>query len=88
MSNQAKQADSEECAYSTDSFTRERIASKIKQIRPKYQKGLDAGRQSRGGRIVAIFYDLCSEIWSGSPAAKSIQAGFETVESLKTSVDE
>ena len=36
---------------------------------------------------VATFYDLCSEIWSGSLATESIQAGLETVESLKTPVD-
>ena len=49
---------------------------------------MDAGRQSGGGRIVATFYDLCSETWNGSSAVESIQAGLETVESLKTRVDE
>ena len=49
---------------------------------------MDTGRQSGGGRIVATFYDLCSEIWSESPATKSLQARLETVESLKTHVDE
>ena len=49
---------------------------------------MDARRQSGGGRIVATFYDLYSEMWSGSPATGSIQAGLETVESLKTPVDE
>ena len=29
-------------------FTRERIATKIKQIRGKYRKALDAGRRSGG----------------------------------------
>ena len=68
-------------------FHQKSIASKIKQIRANYQKALDVGRQSGGGRIVATFYDLCSEIWSGSLATESIQAGLETVESLKTPVD-
>ena len=79
VSDLPKQTGSEECAHSTDFFTRERIESKIKQIQEKYRKALDAGRQSRGGRIVATFYDLCSEIWSGSPATESIQAGLEMV---------
>ena len=48
-----------------------------------YRKASDVGRQSGGGRIIATFYDLCSEIWSGSPATEPIQAGLETVESLK-----
>ena len=49
---------------------------------------MDAGQQSGGSRIVATFYDLCSEIWSGSPAMESIQAGLKTVERLKTPEDE
>ena len=49
---------------------------------------MDAGRQSGGGRIVATFCDLCSQIWCGSPATESIQAVLETVESLKTLADE
>ena len=59
-------------------FTRERIAFKIKCIRVKYRKALDTGRQSGGGRVVATFYDLCSEIWSGSPATGSMEQGFES----------
>ena len=72
VSNLPKETGSEECAHSTDFFTREGITSKIKQIRAQYWKALDAGRQSGGGRIVATFYDLCSEIWSGSSSAESI----------------
>ena len=87
MSNLPKETGSEECAHSTDFFTRERIVSKIKQIRAKYWKALDARRQSGGGRIAATFYDLCSEIWSGSPAMGSIQAGLKNVESLKILAD-
>ena len=73
-------------AYSTDLFTRERIASKIKQIWAKYRKALDAGRQSRVDRIVTLFYDLYSEIWSGSPATEYIQAGLETLENCRDSI--
>ena len=87
MLNLPKKTGSEECARSTDFFTRERIASKIKQICAKYRKVLDAGRH-RGGRMVAIFYDLCSEIWSLAPAAKYVQAGLETLKSSITPIDE
>ena len=67
MSNLPKETGSDECAHSADFSTRERIASKIKQIRAKYWRALEAERQSEEGRIVAIFYDLCSEKWSNSP---------------------
>ena len=43
----------------------------------KYRKALDTGRQSGSGRVVATFYDLCSQIWSGSPAAESINGGMD-----------
>ena len=72
VSNLPTETGSEECAHSTDFFTGERIASKIKEIRAKYRKAFDAGRQSGECRIVATFYDLYSEIWSGSPATESI----------------
>ena len=49
---------------------------------------MDAGQQSGGRSIADTFYDLCSEIWSGSPATESIQADLETVESLKAPADE
>ena len=44
----------------------------------KYRKALDSGRQSCGGRVVATFYDLCSQIWSGSPTTESISGGIDT----------
>ena len=88
MSNLPKQTSSDECAHSADFFTGKKIATKIKQIRARYQKALDAGHQSGGGRIVATFYGLCSEIWSWSTATESSQAGLETEESLKAPADE
>ena len=72
VSNLPTETGSEECAHSTDFFTGERIASKIKEIRAKYRKAFDARRQSGECRIVATFYDLYSEIWSRSPATESI----------------
>ena len=71
VSNLPKQTESEERACSADFFTKEMIVSKIKQIRSKYQKALDAGRQNGRGRIEATFYDLCSKIWSFSFAGTS-----------------
>lgn len=39
---------------------------------------MDGGRQSRKGRVVATFYDLCNKLWSGSPATKSMDWGVDT----------
>ena len=43
---------------------------------------MDSGRRSGGGRIVAQFYDLCSQIWGGSPATESVDCGIESSLSL------
>ena len=59
-------------------FSKERMVAKIKALRLKYRKALDTGRRSGGGRVVAQFYDICSHIWSGSPAAEAIQGGIDT----------
>ena len=46
-------------------FPREKIAAKINQIDVSYRKALDSGKQSEGVQVVATFFDLCNEIWSG-----------------------
>ena len=61
-----------------ETFTRDKISSKIKAVRGNYRKAVDAGRQSGGGRVVATFYELCQEIWAGSPATESIASGVES----------
>ena len=50
----------------------------IKAVRGNYRKAVDTGRQSDGGRVVATFYELCQEIWAGSPATESIASGVES----------
>ena len=61
-------------------FTRERIASKIKDIRKEYEKAVDSGRKNGGGRTVATFFDTCNEIWSGCPATTSLEHGLDTAD--------
>ena len=52
-----------------------RVAAKMKTIRKKYKDAIDAGRRSGGGRIVTMFYDLCSKLWAGSPSVLSLESG-------------
>ena len=59
-------------------FSKERIVAKIKALRLKYRKALDTGRRSGVSRVVAQFYDICSQIWSGSPAAETIEGSIDT----------
>ncbi|XP_028414903.1 uncharacterized protein LOC114537992 [Dendronephthya gigantea] len=69
--------------HATNLFTRERIASKVKDLRKKYKKAVDSGRRSGGGRTVATFYDICNSIWSGSPATTSLEHGVDSTEGFK-----
>ena len=54
----------------------------MKSIRKNYRKALDSGRKSGGGRIVATFFDICGEIWSGSLATEAISMGIESLDGL------
>lgn len=53
------------------------VTGKLKQIRNKYRKAISEGRKSGNGRVVAIYYELCEQIWGGSPATQPM-SGIET----------
>ena len=72
--------DQEDFPHSTSLFSRERIASKIKDLRKKYKKAVDTGKCSGGGRSVACFFDICNEIWGGCPSTTSIGHGLDTAD--------
>ena len=46
-------------------------------MRVSYRKPLDSGKQSGGVRVAATVFDLCNQIWSGSPATESISSGLD-----------
>ena len=54
----------------------------MKRIKFSYQKAVDSGRQSEGGRVVTIRFDECTELWSGYPAVESMDNGIETMEEI------
>ena len=60
-------------SLSLETISRDRICIKVKTIRVNFKKAVDKGRRSGGGRIVMTFYDLCSVIWAGARATKSIE---------------
>lgn len=62
----------------TGLFSKDRLLVKLKTIRLNFKKALDSGRASGGGRVVACFYDLCREIWGGSPAVEKMGCGIDT----------
>ena len=57
-------------------ITKERITAK--SIRTGFKKAADAGQKSGAERIVFMFFDLCKNLWGGSPAVTSLSFGVET----------
>ena len=56
------------------------LTSKLKMIRKKYRQAVDSGRKSGHGRVVLLYFELCEDIWGGSPATNKITEGIETTE--------
>ena len=61
-------------------LTKAILTTKLKNIRTKYRKAVDAGKKSGYGRVILIFYELCEKIWGGSPATTQIQGGVESTD--------
>ena len=57
---------------SLEKITKERIAAKLKTVRKNFKKAVDSGKRSGGGRVVMTYYDLCHDIWAGSPSTNSV----------------
>ena len=61
-------------------MTKAILTSKLKTIRQKYRLAVNDGRRSSHGRVVLLFFELCEQIWGGSPASTTISSGIETTE--------
>ena len=64
------------------------VTTKLKNIRGKFREAIDDGRKSGHGRVVMIFFELCGQIWGGSPATCSIPSGIESSEINMDHVDQ
>ena len=61
-----------------EEFTLAVVKSKLKNVRAKYQKSVQAKRKSGFGRVVLLYFDECERIWGGSSSTTSIDNGIET----------
>ncbi|XP_063060615.1 uncharacterized protein LOC134453794 [Engraulis encrasicolus] len=64
-----------EFPHEPSTITKAQITAKLKAVRNKYRHAVDSGRQSGHG---LIFFELCHEIWGGTPATTGISSGFES----------
>ena len=47
---------------------------------PRKYEGLGTRLHSGHGRVVMIYYELCQQLWGGSPATEQISRGIESSE--------
>ena len=61
-------------------MTQKWLTDKLKAIRNKYRQAVDAKKKSGFGRVVMLFFELCEEVWGGSPATIQIPCGVESLD--------
>ena len=66
--------------HSSAEITKDKVMTKLKNIRKKYRNAADTGKKSGQGRVVLLYFNECEKIWGGSPATAKLQTGLETVE--------
>ena len=67
-----------EYEHKPEELTKERVATKLKAVHKKYRNAVDTGRRSGQGRVIMLQFDLCEQIWGGSPATTKINNAIET----------
>ncbi|XP_059929398.1 uncharacterized protein LOC132473337 [Gadus macrocephalus] len=84
MQDQYPKEAAEDFPHDAMAITKSQLTSKLKNIRSKYRGAMDTGRRSGQGRVVMLFYELCQEIWGGSPAMCCIEGAMETDDLLES----
>ncbi|CAL8405074.1 unnamed protein product [Boreogadus saida] len=78
MQRQYPKEATEDFPHDAMAMTKSQLTSKLKNIRCKYRGAVDTGRRSGQGRVVMLYYELCQEIWGGSPSTRCIEGAMET----------
>ena len=58
-----------------EELTKNIITTKLKAIRAKFRQANDSGKQSGHERVVLLYFELCEQIWGGSPATNMLETG-------------
>ena len=58
-------------------LTKSCLTAKLKQVRLKFRSALDSGRKSGHSRVVLLYFELCEQIWGGSPATTTLPTRIE-----------
>ena len=71
--------------HEKEQITKQIVTSKLKAIRVKFRQAVDSGKRSGHGRVVLLYYELCEQVWCGSPATEQIE-GLESMDLMSTSI--
>ncbi|XP_030266336.1 uncharacterized protein LOC115577601 [Sparus aurata] len=75
----------EDFPHDAMTISKTQVTTKLKCIRGKYRRAVDTGRLSGQGRVVMLLFELCQEIWGGSPATRCIDSSIETGDLVESS---
>ncbi|XP_033998620.1 mucin-5AC-like [Trematomus bernacchii] len=60
--------------HDANAITKVQLTAKLKQIRNKYRQLVNTGSRSHQGRVMLLFFELCEEVWGGSPFNRTISS--------------
>ncbi|XP_034055928.1 uncharacterized protein LOC117535528 isoform X2 [Gymnodraco acuticeps] len=74
--------------HDANAITRVQLTAKLKQIRTKYRQLVNTGSRSHQGRVMLLFFELCEEVWGGSPFTCPIGSpATRTISSLSSGIE-
>ncbi|KAJ4932261.1 hypothetical protein JOQ06_010686 [Pogonophryne albipinna] len=74
--------------HDANAITRVQLTAKLKQIRTKYRQLVNTGSRSHQGRVMLLFFELCEEVWGGSPFTCTISSpATRTISSLSSGIE-
>ncbi|XP_033945129.1 uncharacterized protein [Pseudochaenichthys georgianus] len=74
--------------HDANAITRVQLTAKLKQIRTKYRQLVNTGSRSHQGRVMLLFFELCEEVWGGSPFTCPISSpATRTIGSLSSGIE-
>ena len=59
-------------------LTKDQISAMLKIICTDFRKAIDQGKRGGSGRVVSTFFDLCEQLWEGSPAVTAIENSIDS----------
>ena len=63
------------------------LSTKLRNILIKFWQAVDSSRKSGHGRVVMLHFEMCRQIWEGSPASEQLDGGIESEDLLESQTE-